>query len=115
MLLRTLTSCADPGTTIHLQGQLEGAGIGAHYRLLEYHDTKEVIYNAMRAEREGYDAFLMGNISDAGVREARELVNIPVLGICETCLHLACLMGANFGLVSISPRWSLKVLDNVRQ
>jgi len=113
MLLRVLTACADPGTTIHLQGQLEGAGIGAHYRFLEYHDTKEVIYNALRAQREGYDAFLMGNISDAGVREARELVDIPVLGICETCLHLACIMGTNYGLVSISPKWSQKVLDNV--
>ena len=34
-------------------------------------------------------------------REAREAVNIPVLGLCETSLHVACMMGANFSLVTI--------------
>ena len=81
-----------------------------HYRFLEYHDTREVIYNAMQAEREGYDAFLIGNISDAGIREAREVVGIPVLGLCETSLHVACMMGANFSLVTISEKWTPRLL-----
>jgi allantoin racemase len=100
---------------VHLQGVAESAGIGVHYRFLEYHDTKEVIFNAMRAEREGYDAFLIGNISDAGLREAREAVNIPVLGMCETSLHIACMMGANFALVAISPKWTPRLIENVQR
>ena len=68
---------------MHLQGLSEAAGIGVHYRFLEYHDTKEVIYNALEAESEGYDAFLIGNISDAGIREAREVVKIQRLRRCE--------------------------------
>ena len=102
MLRRVVDSACDAGTTVHIQGVRESAGIGVHYRFLEYHDTREVIYNAMQAEREGYDAFLIGNISDAGIREAREVVGIPVLGLCETSLHVACMMGANFSLVTIS-------------
>jgi len=86
-----------------------------HYRFLEYHDTREVIFNAMKAEQEGYDAFLIGNISDAGLREAREVVNIPVLGMCETSLHIACMMGANFGLVAISPKWTPRLMENVQR
>jgi allantoin racemase len=69
----------------------------------------------MKAEREGYDAFLIGNISDAGIREAREVVNIPVLGLCETSLHIASMMGATFALVTISEKWTPRLLENVRR
>jgi allantoin racemase len=109
-LRNIVASCADPGTGIDIHGIAEAAGIGVHYRLLEHHDTREVIYNAIRAEKEGYDAFLVGNISDAGLAEVREVVNIPCLG-----MHLACMMGANFGLVMISRKWSARVLENVRR
>jgi allantoin racemase len=113
MLRRVIDSACDPGTTVHMQGVRESAGIGVHYRLLEYHDTREVIYNAMQAERDGFDAFLIGNISDAGIREAREVVNIPVLGLCETSLHIASMMGANFSLVTISGKWTPRLVENV--
>ncbi len=115
MLRRVIGAACDPGTTVHMQGVAESAGIGVHYRFLEYHDTREVIYNAMKAEQEGYDAFLIGNISDGGIREAREVVNIPVLGMCETSLHIACMMGANFGLVTISPKWTPRLMENVQR
>lgn len=105
VLKQLLARIADPGTEIHLAGVTRSAGIGQHHRLLEHHDTAEVIENAARAQREGYDAFLIGNISDAGLREAREQVSIPVLGLGETSMHLACMMGARFGLVAISERW----------
>ena len=113
MLRRVIDNACDPGTTVHLQGVAESAGIGVHYRVLEYHDAREVIYNAMKAEREGYDAFLIGNISDACIREAREAVNIPVLGLCETSLHIACMMGATFSMVSISEKWTPRLIENV--
>jgi len=113
ILRRVIQKAVDPGTEVHLQGIRESAGIGVHYRFLEYHDTREVIYNAMRAEREGFDAFLIGNASDAGIREAREAVNIPVLGLCETSLHIASMMGANFSLVTISEKWTPRLVENV--
>ncbi|MBI4193844.1 MAG: hypothetical protein HY526_02070 [Betaproteobacteria bacterium] len=115
LLKNIIASCVDPGTEVHVQGISEAAGIGVHYRFLEHHDTREVIYNAIRAEREGFDAFLVGNISDAGLPEAREMVNIPCLGLSETSLHLACMMGANFGLVMISEKWTARILENVRR
>ena len=113
MLRRVIDSACDPGTTVHMQGVQGSAGIGVHYRFLEYHDAREVIENAMRAEREGYDAFLIGNISDAGIREAREVVNIPVLGLCETSLYIASMMGANFSLITISEKWTPRLIENV--
>jgi allantoin racemase len=114
-LRRVIGAACDPGTTVHLQGVANSAGIGVHYRFLEYHDTQEVIQNALQAEKEGYDAFLIGNISDAGIREAREAVNIPVLGLCETSLHIACMMGATFAMVGISPKWTPRLIENVHR
>ena len=115
ILRKVINSAADPGTTVHMRGVSEAAGIGVHYRFLEYHDSREVIYNAIKAEQEGYDAFLIGNISDACIREAREMVNIPVLGLSETSLHMACIMGANFALVTISEKWTPRLLENVQR
>ena len=114
-LKKVIAMAAEPGTTVHVQGLSEAAGIGAHFRFLEYHDTKEVIYNALEAEKQGYDAFLIGNITDAGLREARELVNIPVLGLSETSLHVASMMGASFGLIAIAERWVPRLMENVER
>jgi allantoin racemase len=113
VLKQVLSTVAAPQTSIHLQGVNRSAGIGQHYRLLEHHDAQEVIENAIQAQRDGCGAFLIGNISDAGIREAREQVDIPVLGMGETCMHLACMMGASFGLVAISERWLPRLRENV--
>lgn len=113
VLEKIIGAVADSGTTVRVRAITQSAGIGQHYRFLEYQDTREIIYNAIEAERGGYDAFLIGNISDAGLREVREMVNVPVLGMCETCLHLACMMGASFGLVAISERWFPRLMENV--
>ncbi|MBI3043684.1 MAG: hypothetical protein HYY78_12765 [Betaproteobacteria bacterium] len=115
LLRSAVDACTDPGTQVDIHGIEQSSGFGVHYRFLELNDTKEVVYNAMRAEREGYDAFLIGNSSDAGIREAREVVNIPVLGLSETSLHIACMMGATFGLMTVSEKWTPRNLENVRR
>lgn len=115
ILERVIDACIDPGTEVHLQGIHKSAGIGVHYRFLEHHDTGEVIANAMRAQREGYDAFLIGNASDAGVLTAREVVDIPVLALTETSLLVSCMMGASIGLITVSDKWTPRIMENVRR
>ena len=112
-LKAVLERIVDPGTHIHLQGVRGAAAIGVQYRAMAHYDMRDVITNAIQAEKEGYDAFMVGNISDYGLREAREMVNIPILGLCETSVHMASIMGANFGFVGISPKWSQMLHENV--
>ncbi|MBM3587030.1 MAG: hypothetical protein FJX33_04315 [Alphaproteobacteria bacterium] len=52
-----------------------------------------------RADAEGFDAVLLGNIVDPGLRIGREIAGIPVLGLCEASLLTACQMGAAIGIV----------------
>ena len=79
-----------------------GKAIADQFRYLEFRDTGEIIENGLKAEREGYDAFLIGNIFEPGLHALRELLNIPVLGLCEAAVHLACLMGARFSVVNVN-------------
>ena len=112
--LRTiLDRVKDPGTEIEVHGITDVGGMGDQFRYLEYLETGEVLRNVAMAMDQGFDAFLIGNIADPGLREAREIANFPVLGICETALHVACMMGGNFSLVTINEKFTPRVIENV--
>ena len=115
VLRSILDRVRDPGTEIHVAGITEIGGTGDQFRYLEYLETGEVLKNVHRAVREGFDAFLIGNIADPGLQEAREIADIPVLGLCESALHVACMMGANFSLVTINEKFSPRIVENVRR
>jgi len=114
-LREVLSAAADRDTQIDIHGIEKRGGIGDQFRALEFIETHEVLENVERATQEGYDAFLIGNICDPGLREARELTDMPVLGLGETSFHLACLMGADFSLVTGSPKHIPKIVENVRR
>jgi len=108
-----LARAASPGTEIELRGLSEGRAIADQYRYLEYLDTAEILDNGLAAERDGYDAFLIGNIFEPGLHALRELLNIPVLGLCESSVFLACLMGASFSVVNVNPKFTRRVTENI--
>ncbi len=112
-LRQVLATACDPGTEIEVHGITVRGGVGDQYRYLEFIETQEVLDNVQRATREGFDAFLIGNIGDPGLREARELTSIPVLGLCETSALLACSMGANFSLVTGNAKHAPKIVENI--
>jgi allantoin racemase len=110
-----LDKVRDPDTEIHIAGITEIGGTGDQFRYLEYLETGEVLKNVHRAVREGFDAFLVGNIADPGLQEAREIADIPVMGLCESALHVACMMGASFSLVTINEKFTPRIVENVRR
>ena len=71
------------------------------HRYLEYLNEAQVVEAALAAEREGYDAFALGCFYDPALRAARSLVDIPCVGLSETCMLIACSLGQRFGLVSL--------------
>ncbi len=110
-----LDAVADPGTRIEVHGIEKRGGVGDQYRYLEFIETQEVLENVERATREGFDAFLIGNICDPGLREAREITDMPVIGLGETSCHFASLMAGNFSLVTGSPKHIPRLVENVRR
>jgi allantoin racemase len=110
-----LDKIKDPGTEIELHGITKVGGIADQYRYLEYLEAGEVMTNVQTAMRQGFDAFLIGNIADPGLRECKEIANFPVLGLCEASSHLANMMGANFAFVTINEKFTPRVLENVQR
>lgn len=110
-----LDKIKDPGTEIEMHGITKVGGIADQYRYLEYLEAGEVMTNVQTAMRQGFDAFLIGNIADPGLRECKEIANFPVLGLCEASSHLANMMGGNFGYVTINEKFTPRVLENVQR
>jgi allantoin racemase len=57
-----------------------------------------------QANQEGYDAILLACFSDPGIDAAREISEIPVLGIEETTLHVAAMTGHKFSMATAFKR-----------
>ena len=51
------------------------------------------------AEVNGYDAVLLDCFGDPALREAREIVRIPVIGPGESSMHIACMLGHSFSIL----------------
>lgn len=113
VLRRIVDKVKDADTTVEIHGITKIGGVADQYRYLEYLETGEVLDNVQRAQDEGFDAFLIGNIADPGLRECREIASMPVLGLCESTLHLASLMGANFSLVTLNEKFTARIVENV--
>jgi len=53
-----------------------------------------------KANQEGYDAVILACFSDPGLEAAKEISTIPVIGIEESSLHVAAMLGARFSVMT---------------
>ncbi|MEV6639569.1 aspartate/glutamate racemase family protein [Amycolatopsis sp. NPDC051371] len=104
-------SIAGPDTEVVLRGTRVGR-IDS-YRFFETLDTVSILDSALDGERTGFDAVAIGNILDPGLREARSMVDIPVVGLGETSMLTACMMGSRFGLIGVNPFFGGRFEENV--
>lgn len=114
-LRRILDRVKDPDTEIEVHGITKRGGLADQFHYLDYLESGEVMENVQIATKRGFDAFLIGNIGDPGIHACREITTMPVLGLCETALHTACLMGKNFSLVTINEKFTPRIIDNVHR
>jgi allantoin racemase len=110
-LTNYIAKIAAPDTTV----ELRGARVGRidSYRFWESLDTVSILDSALEAEQRGFDAVAIGNILDPGLREARSMVDIPVLGLGETSMLTTCMMGSRFTLIAVNPYFSARFQENV--
>jgi Asp/Glu/hydantoin racemase len=57
---------------------------------------------ALAARRGAYDAAVIACFGDPGLDAAKELLDVPVLGISEAAFHAAAMLGRRFGVVSFT-------------
>ncbi len=77
--------------------------------------TEEAVFDAvMKAEKNGFDAVIIGCAYDPGVRAAREMVDIPVVGVTEASLQFAPYFGFDTALVTDAIKAVPYIRDMVR-
>ncbi len=74
-----------------------------------------IVERCIQAEREGFDAVAIASFSDPFVREARSVVDIPVVSMAESSMLLACSASRRFGLVTLTPENVWRVREMVER
>lgn len=104
-----LDRVARPGTTVDVHGLPAATyDVPLPAALVRYGAVEDLFagwfgVQAVRAERAGYDAYVIGTSQDPGLAAARGLVGIPVLGYGETVMHLAAMLCDRFAFVGFIP------------
>jgi allantoin racemase len=75
-------------------------------------NKEQFIRNALRAEREGYDAFFIATIPDIGYEDIRTLVDIPVVGFGQSSFLLAATLGRKVGVITFNIRGVAQITRN---
>jgi len=105
-LTKHLNSVKRPDTEISIQGVDRGS-LDLHYNFtvaLNSFAPGGVLNKMVQAEREGFDAAAIGCFLDPGLQEAREITNIPIFGLAETSMHMACMLGTKFSGIAFSDK-----------
>jgi len=66
------------------------------------------------AEADGFNAVIIGCFGDPGIDAAREAVSIPVIGVGETALTIAAMLGTRFGVLTPLGRLLPATLRQIR-
>jgi allantoin racemase len=66
----------------------------------EAHAIPPTLELVKKANREGYDAVILACFSDPGLEAAKEVSEIPIIGIEESTLHVASMLGARFSIMT---------------
>lgn len=96
---RYVPNIARPGTEVHFASTDTRAPNMIVSTYIQYLHMAQVIDNAIQAEKDGYDAFVIGGMRDMGYTELKEVVDIPVLFISEVSYHCATMLAEKFAVI----------------
>lgn len=105
-------------TSITLHGMRPGTYRGVYpgddikHVGMQYLHGLQFLAGAIRAEREGYDAFALSTLPEPALREIRALVSIPVVGYGEAAMREAVRRAGRFGVLVFIPELADLVDEN---
>ena len=99
IIRETLVPYASTGTAVDVI-HLEGVPANIDYYYPKHLMELAIFEEVRRLEAAGYDAVVVGCCYDPGVRVARELVDIPVVGPLEAAMNHASYVGHRFTIIT---------------
>jgi allantoin racemase len=109
--LQALLSYAFQGTQVNVSS-IEHGPASIESELDEALCLQDFLRKAKQAEAEGYDAVISNCFADPGVKAAREILSIPVVGAGEASMHFAASLGQRFSIISVLPN-AISMIENL--
>ena len=116
-LTQHLNSVKRADTEISLHG-VERGSLDLHFNstvALNSFAPGGVMDKLIQADKERYDGIAIGCFLDPALQEARELIDIPIFGLAETSIHMACMLGNTFSGIAFSDKQAQYYDDTVRK
>jgi Asp/Glu/hydantoin racemase len=107
-LTKNLNDLKRPDVEVHVNGVDDGS-MDLQYNsivAMNSYGVGGVLNKMMQADEQGYDAIAIGCFLDPAMQEARELVKIPVLGLGECSMLIACMYGYKFSGIAFHKKQS---------
>ena len=111
-MLKTINEVKRPDAKVKVV-HLKKGPVHLEYHYYEHLNLGETLEWVRWAEKEGFDAVVVGCFYDPGIREARELVSIPVVFPAETTMHVAATLGHKFSIIVGRRKWIPRMESNV--
>jgi allantoin racemase len=113
LISQTLSHYAAEDTELSIT-HLQGCPPDIDYFYPKHLVESVLLERVMKAEEEGVDAVIVGCCYDPGVRTARELVDIPVIGPMEASMQMAGYFGHSYTIVTDHHKAAPYIEDLVR-
>jgi allantoin racemase len=113
LIAETLTPSLREGTRVEIR-HLEGAPRNIDFYVPKHLVEVEILRAVRAAEREGFDALVIGCCYDPALTQARELTDMPVVGPLEASASLARLFGHRFAVVTDHHKAVPELEDRIR-
>lgn len=97
------SSLFDAGIEV-TQSQIEHGPASIECEYDEALAAPDTVAKALAAQEGGADAVIIDCMGDPGMEAAREVLSIPVLGPCQTSMHLAAMLGHRFSVLTVLER-----------
>jgi allantoin racemase len=91
---------------------IEGGPPHLEYHLYEHEAFGPMLALMREAQTEGCAAGVIGCFYDGGLRELREALDMPVVGMAEASMFLAATLGHRFSVIVGRRKWIPKMHDN---
>ncbi len=92
-------SVSSPGTTLVMTCAEAPSPVPSDFSMFSLL-VPDILRKIKEAEEEGYDAVFIDCFTDVGLEAAKTVANIPVIGPCQSNLHMACLLADRFGWIT---------------
>lgn len=74
-----------------------------------------VLEEIRKGMRDGYDGFVIACFGDPSLYAAREAAEVPVIGIAEAAMLMACMLGHKFSILTVLDRVIPKVEELIKR